>query len=61
VLGAVGGGLAGHEIEKQVKAETVYEVRVHMDNGSSRTVTVKDAPAVGAHVVVEGDSLRVTP
>lgn len=58
VIGMVGGGVAGHEIEKRVKAETVYEVQVRMDDGRTRTVTQKTAPATGARVVVDGDSLR---
>jgi outer membrane lipoprotein SlyB len=59
VLGAVGGGLAGHEIEKRVKTETVYEVRLRMDDGTRRTVTRSTAPPEGARVVVEGETLRV--
>jgi outer membrane lipoprotein SlyB len=58
VVGAVGGGLAGHEIEKRVRAETVYEVRVRMDDGRLRTVTQKTAPQPGARVVVDGSTLR---
>ena len=37
ILGAIGGGWAGNEIEKRVKKETVYEVKVRMDNDSTRT------------------------
>lgn len=58
VVGAVGGGLAGHEIEKRVRAETVYEVRVRMDDGRLRTFTQKTAPQPGARVRVEGGTLR---
>jgi len=58
VIGAVGGGVAGHEVEKRVKSETVYEVRVRMDDGSLRTLTQKTAPAPGARVVVDGSTLR---
>lgn len=58
VLGAVGGGLAGHEVEKRVRSETVYEVRVRMDDGSLRTVTQRQAVAAGARVVVENGHLR---
>ena len=60
VLGAVGGGFAGHEIEKQVRSETVYEVRVRMDDGSVRTFTRKTAPAAGARVTVEGNTFHTT-
>ncbi len=58
VLGAVGGGVAGHEIEKNVKAKTVYSVRVRMEDGSLRTLQQSQAPAVGARVKVDGSSLR---
>ena len=58
VLGAVGGGVAGHEIEKNVKAKTVYSVRVRMDDGSLRTLQQSQAPAVGARVKVDGSTLR---
>jgi len=59
VVGVVGGGLAGHEIEKRARGDVVYQVHVRMDNGSMRTVTMKTAPANGARVVVDGQSLRV--
>ena len=39
VLGVVGGGLAGHAIEKKVKTETVYRVKVRMEDGSVRSFT----------------------
>ena len=58
VLGAVGGGMAGHEIEKRSKSETMYEVRVRMDDGSLRTVTQKTQPTPGSRVVVDGEKLR---
>jgi outer membrane lipoprotein SlyB len=58
VLGAVGGGYAGNEIEKRHKATTVYQVRVRMDDGTTRTVTQTTAPAVGTKVKVEGSTLR---
>lgn len=58
VLGAVGGGLAGHEIEKQTKSTTVQQVTIRMDDGSVRTLEQTSAPAVGARVQVEGSKLR---
>jgi len=58
VLGAIGGGLAGHEIEKRAKSETVYEVKVRMEDGSVRTLTQSTQPAPGSRVTVEGDTLR---
>ena len=59
VLGAVGGGFAGHEIEKRARAETVYSVRVRMNDGTVRTVTRQQPVAVGARVTVNGQTLRV--
>jgi outer membrane lipoprotein SlyB len=59
VIGAIGGGVAGHEIEKRSKASTVYQVRVRMDDGSLRSFTSPTAPTPGAEVRVEGESYRV--
>ncbi len=58
ILGAVGGGWAGNKIEKNVKKQTVYAVSVHMDNGSVRNFEQATAPAVGAKVTVDGNTLR---
>jgi hypothetical protein len=44
--------------EKQVQSETVYEVRMRMDNGSVRTLTQKTAPTPGSRVTVEGNTLH---
>lgn len=60
ILGAVGGGFAGNAIEGQVRKETVYQVGVHMEDGSRRTVEVAHAPAVGSRVTVEGATLRTS-
>lgn len=60
VLGAVGGGLAGNEIEKRARSQTVYDVTVRMDDGSTRTFRRADAPAVGSAVTVDGNSLRLS-
>jgi outer membrane lipoprotein SlyB len=59
VLGAVGGGVAGNEVEKHARATTVHQVKVRMDDGSLRTLTQSSAPAVGQKVTVEGSTLRV--
>lgn len=58
VLGAVGGGLAGHEVEKRVRGHEVYDVSVRMEDGSTRTIEQATAPAIGSHVVVDGQTLR---
>jgi outer membrane lipoprotein SlyB len=59
VLGAVGGGLAGHEVEKQQRATTVYVTQVRMQDGSRRTFTRSAAMPVGQAVTVRGNSLRI--
>jgi outer membrane lipoprotein SlyB len=59
VAGAVGGALAGREIEKRQGATTVYDVRVRMDDGSSRSFTLDSAIAVGQKVRVDGDRLTL--
>ena len=58
VLGAVGGGMAGHEIEKRQRATTLYQVKVRMEDGTHRTVTQATAPVVGQKVTVEGTQLK---
>lgn len=58
VLGAVGGGYAGHVIEGQVRKETVYQVGVRMEDGSRRTIETPTAPSVGSRVTVDGTVLR---
>ena len=59
VLGAVGGGFAGNEVERRTRAETRFDVRVRMRDGSRRVLREAQAPAVGTRVVVEGNRLRV--
>ncbi|WP_239024470.1 glycine zipper 2TM domain-containing protein [Ramlibacter humi] len=59
VLGAVGGGFAGNEIEKHVRTTTVYDVSVRMEDGSYRTIRQASPVSVGTPVVVEGNQLRV--
>lgn len=61
VLGVVGGGLAGHAIEKKVKTETVYRVKVRMEDGSMRSITQAKTMTVGTHVTVQGETLKVAP
>jgi outer membrane lipoprotein SlyB len=60
VLGAVGGGWAGNKIEKQVKKDTVYAVRVRMEDGTIRNMQQATAPSVGAQVTVDGNTLRAS-
>jgi outer membrane lipoprotein SlyB len=59
VLGAIGGGLAGNEVEKRARSETLFDVQVRMEDGSVRTFQRAQSMVVGTHVVVEGTTLRV--
>lgn len=45
VLGAVGGGLAGHQIEKSTRGETSWQVSVRFDDGNVRVFTLAAQPA----------------
>lgn len=58
VLGAVGGGMAGHEIEKRRRATTLYAVKVRMQDGSLRSVTQSTAPTVGQKVTLDGTEIK---
>ena len=58
IAGAVGGGFAGNAIETNMRKETVYQVVVHMEDGSRRTMEVAQAPGVGSRVTLEGSSMR---
>lgn len=59
VLGAIGGGLAGNEVEKRARGETLFDVQVRMEDGSMRTFQRAQSLAVGTHVVAEGTTLHV--
>ncbi len=62
VLGALGGGVAGNEVEKRARSETVYQVQLRMDDGSRRTLTLSHpGVAAGDRVAVEGHNLRKLP
>jgi outer membrane lipoprotein SlyB len=58
VLGAVGGGVAGHEIEKRQRSTTLYAVKVRMEDGSLRSVTQSTAPTVGQKVTLDGSQIK---
>ena len=59
VLGAIGGGLAGNEVEKRARAQTLFDIQVRMEDGSIRNFQRAQSMTVGTHVVVEGTALRV--
>lgn len=54
VLGAAGGAFAGHQIEKQARAEKRWEIAVRLDDGSQRTLSSEVQPAWHA-----GDRVRL--
>jgi len=45
VAGAAGGAFAGHQVEKNMKSSTHYEVTVKMDDGAVRTFPFDAQPA----------------
>lgn len=54
VLGALGGAVAGHQIEKSVKKVKSYEIAIRFEDGSSRLITQDTPPAWRA-----GDKVRL--
>lgn len=54
VLGAAGGAFAGHQIEKQVRADKRWEIALRLDDGSLRTLPSEVEPAWRA-----GDRVRI--
>jgi outer membrane lipoprotein SlyB len=63
VAGAVGGAVVGNEVEEARNDNngTVYDVRVRMEDGSERVVTVADAGGLdaGDRVTVNGNDITV--
>jgi outer membrane lipoprotein SlyB len=61
ILGAGGGAYAGHTIEKKVKSTESYLVKVRMNDGSTRNVTMNEKPefAVGDPVKVINGGVTV--
>lgn len=59
--GAVAGGIAGNEIERNKNAVHWYHVTVNMEGGGSRTVDVEqlNGLAVGSRVKVVGNVLEL--
>jgi len=61
VLGAIGGAVAGHQVEKSVNTKVVgYRVQVHLDNGETRTFEPAqlDGLKVGDRVRIDQGQLR---
>lgn len=61
VGGAVAGGFAGNEVERNAKAVVLYRVTVALDDGGTRTLEVPDlgGAGVGSKVRVLGDSIEL--
>lgn len=59
VAGAVGGAVVGNQVEGNMKATRSYEVRVRLDDGSSRTFTQQSANwSTGDRVKIVDGQLR---
>ena len=54
VAGAAGGAYAGHQVEKNAKAKTQYQVIVKLETGESRTFTYNAATSYKI-----GDKIKV--
>jgi outer membrane lipoprotein SlyB len=54
ILGAVGGGFAGNSVEKRLRSQTDYQVRVRMENGRMRYFTYRQPPPFQ-----QGESVRI--
>jgi outer membrane lipoprotein SlyB len=54
VVGAVGGGFAGNEVEKRVKSTKSYAITIRMDDGTSRVINEAAAPTWHT-----GDKVRI--
>jgi outer membrane lipoprotein SlyB len=54
VAGAVGGAVMGNQVEGNMKATHSYEIRVRLDDGSSRTFNQQSVPGWN-----EGDRVKV--
>lgn len=60
VAGAAGGAYAGHQIEKKVRSHKQFDVSVHMEDGSVRTVSSETQPTwrAGDHVRIQDGKLE---
>ncbi len=59
VLGAVGGGYLGHTVEQRTRTQTVYDVRVRMEDGSVRQFQRAQPVPVGAAVTLRGKGFEL--
>lgn len=54
VAGAAGGAYAGHQVEKNAKSKTQYQVIVKLETGESRTFTFSNSTAYKV-----GDKIKI--
>jgi outer membrane lipoprotein SlyB len=59
IAGMAAGGWAGNTVEKKIKKETIFEVKVRMEDGTVRKLQQKTSIGVGTRVTVEGG--KITP
>lgn len=59
VLGAVGGGYVGHQVEQRARSTTTYRMRVRMHDGSVRTFTRAQPVAEGTPVRATSNGFRI--
>lgn len=60
IIGAVGGAVVGHQIEKHARTTKRYDITVRMEDGTLRTLSQEQAPTwrVGDKVRVVNDALE---
>ncbi len=63
VVGAVGGAVAGNEVEKRARASKQWEVTVRLEDGRSQVVTLAQQPAwrAGDHVRLADGAIEPAP
>lgn len=61
ILGAIGGGFAGHQVEKNMRTVKSYEVQVRMEDGSLRSIPSPTQPSwrPGERVKVDGGTISI--
>jgi outer membrane lipoprotein SlyB len=55
IAGGAGGAYVGNEIEKNSKRSSAYQIKVRMEDGTTRTLTQRDVPNVNS-----GDRVRIS-
>lgn len=58
ILGAIGGGVAGNQIEKKMQKVTTYQVELRMDDGRGQSLELGQPVGVGQRVRVNGGALE---